>query len=245
MSPIVGKQSDGTEFVDTVGCELSSHSRRCTVFNPSVGLPFPNNRVTPEALEFDFERASAVLMQYGISTLENTSPNSRHYGAWMRHSGFAISHIRNYGTNIYYGIAGGDHSTPPPTSFRGTYEGMMVGTPTDGNLQGDFLQGKALLEYRWSADHFDAAPGGLLEAEFSSIYNLTKGQNYPTVSPVRFDPILVQINGTFYGCAAGLSGCAGDSRISGAFYGGASEVAGTLQWDGPKGFVGAFGAKRQ
>ena len=103
----------------------------------------------------------------------------------------------------------------------------MVGTPRDGALRGNVLQGDAALTYTLTDNSLDAA--------FTDIRNLDTGAAHST-STLRFDDVPVATDGTY---EAGLTG----NRIQGGFYGpGHAEAAGIVEQSG---IVGAFGAKRQ
>ena len=105
----------------------------------------------------------------------------------------------------------------------------MVGTPRDGALRGNVLQGDAVLTYTLSGT------GGALDAAFTDIKNLDRNAAHATPT-MRFDDVPVADDGTY---RAGLTG----NRIQGGFYGpNHAEAAGVVEQGG---IVGAFGAKRR
>ena len=125
-----------------------------------------------------------------------------------------------------YGIAGGDLTGIQP-DMTATWRGLMVGTPRDGALRRNVLQGDAALTYTLGS--------GALDAAFTDIWNLDTGAAHST-STLRFDDVPVAHDGTY---EAGLTG----NRIQGGFYGpDHAEAAGIVEQSG---IVGAFGAKRQ
>ena len=104
----------------------------------------------------------------------------------------------------------------------------MVGTPRDGPLRGNVLQGDATLTYTSDA-------GGQIDAAFTNIVDLDLRAVHST-RQVRFDNVPVSAGGTF---EAGLTG----NRIQGGFYGpGHAETVGIFEQSG---ILGAFGAMRQ
>ena len=150
----------------------------------------------------------------------------------MTHAGFAVQSERTTveGVNITarYGIAGGDLTrvSPPVTA---TWRGSMVGTPREGALRDNVLQGDATLTYAI------AGGGGSLDAAFTDIKDIDRGAAHTTTS-VRFADVPVAANGTW---RAGTTG----NLIQGGFYGpNHVEAAGVFEQSG---IIGAFGARRQ
>ena len=178
--------------------------------------------------------ATAIGSQYGITLLSESSTHTgadlASLGAWLEHSSFAILNERQTseeGTvEVRYGIALGELAGTSPAGSA-TWLGIMVGTPTAGDEEGDRLVGTAALNY-------DMAGSGL-DAAFSDIKNIDRGMAH-TVETVIFSNLVVGPDGTF---AIGESG----ARIQGGFYGlGHAEVAGIFEQSD---IVGAFGATRQ
>ena len=110
-----------------------------------------------------------------------------------------------------------------------TWRGLMVGTPRDGALRGNVLQGDAALIC--TLNGID----GSLNAAFTDLRNLDSGAPHSTLA-LRFDNVPVAADGTY---ESGLTG----NRIQGGFYGpDHAEAAGIVEQSC---IVGAFGAKRQ
>lgn len=121
------------------------------------------------------------------------------FGAWMRHSSFAL--LERIEADTVNGTAMGDVVTRPPT-VSATWLGFMVGTPNAGGHEGDRLAGTAALNYDPHAGRLDAA--------FSAITNIDCGTAH-TVETVFLLDLAVETDGT---CARGQSG----ARIQAAFY---------------------------
>ena len=178
--------------------------------------------------------ATAIGSQYGITLLSESSTHTgadlASLGAWLEHSSFAILNERQTseeGTvDVWYGIALGELAGSSPAGSA-TWLGIMVGTPTAGDEEGDRLVGTAALNY-------DMAGSGL-DAAFSDIKNIDRGTAHG-VETVFFSNLALGPDGTF---ARGQSG----TRIQGGFYGpDHAEAAGIFEQSD---IVGAFGATRQ
>ena len=135
-----------------------------------------------------------------------------------------------YSNSLRYGLALGT-STGTHPDIQATWSGVMVGAPTDSDLNwrlsGNVLQGDATLTM-----YVD--PETVINAAFTDIKRAS-GSPYSTRS-VYFSEVSVRDNGTFgYGD--------GTDYLQGAFYGPAhEEIAGVFE---AQGIFGAFGAKRQ
>ena len=183
-------------------------------------------------LELSSGSSQAVLTKNGITLVEARAENIDAYGAFMDHAAFAVQSerltIQGVSVTGRYGIVGGDLTGVQP-DIEVTWRGLMVGTPREGTLRGNVLQGDAALTYTLNGT------GGSLDAAFTDIMNLDSGAAHST-SALRFDDVPVAANGTY---RAGLSG----NRIQGGFYGpDHAEAAGIVEQSG---IIGAFGAKRQ
>ena len=166
------------------------------------------------------------------------------YYSWMDHAGFAVQTERHSAAGVRYevryGLAGGDLAGTRPSGLRGTWRGLMVGTPRSGTLRGNRLQGDAVLTYAVNDQYEEGDKYGegtsTLDAAFTNIRNLDRGASHSTTS-VRFNDVLVSADGTYR--RIGSPG----NRIEGGFYGpGHVEAAGVFE---QADIVGAFGAKRQ
>ena len=152
------------------------------------------------------------------------------FGAWMEHGSFVLHTNRvirdEVDTNALYAVALGE-LTDRPLTGSATWLGIMVGTATAGDDEGDRLVGTAALNY-------DMTSGGL-DAAFSGISNIDRGTAH-TVEVIIFSNIPVGSDGTY---ATGQSG----TRIQGGFYGpGHLEAAGIFEQSD---ILGAFGVRRQ
>ena len=225
VSTIVGE----TSLADLPTIQVRTHcaGTRCAWRESTTGI---SGSLSLNDLEFSSGSSRAILTKNGITLLEDQAEDIEAYGAWMDHAAFAVQSERTTSQGIAvtgrYGIAGGDLTGIQP-DMAATWRGLMVGTPRDGALRGNVLQGDAALTYTLS--------GGALDAAFTDIRNLDTGAAHSTPS-VRFDDVPVATDGTY---EAGLTG----NRIQGGFYGPAhAEAAGVFEQSG---IVGAFGAKRQ
>ena len=179
-------------------------------------------------------RDGISLTRNGITLHQGAADDLEYYGAWMQHAAFALQQETgtiafegaDYRWRARYGIAGGDLTGSLPTDIAATWRGVMVGTPTQGDLAGNVLQGDATLVYGFGEGN------AMLDAAFTDIKDLNRLAAH-SVESVRFDDVPVQGNGTF---SAGGTG----SRIQGAFYGPDQvEAAGVFERSN---IVGAFGA---
>ena len=225
VSTIVG----GTSLADlpTIQLRTNCAGTRCAWRESTTGI---SGSLSLNDLEFSSGSSRAILTKNGITVLEGQAEDIEAYGAWMDHAAFAVQSERTTSQGIAvtgrYGIAGGDLTGIQP-DMAATWRGLMVGTPRDGALRGNVLQGDAALTYTLTDNSLDAA--------FTDIRNLDTGAAHPT-STLRFDDVPVAHDGTY---KAGLTG----NRIQGGFYGpGHAEAAGIVEQSG---IVGAFGAKRQ
>ena len=202
---------------------------RCSWRNSTTGV---SGSLGLNDLEFSSGSSRAVLTKNGITLLEGRAEGVEAYGAWMDHAVFAVQSERTRTEGIVidgrYGIAGGDLTGVRP-DVTATWRGLMVGTPRDGALRGNVLQGDAALTYTLSG------AGGALDAAFTDIKDLDRNAAHATPA-MRFDDVPVAADGTY---RAGLTG----NRIQGGFYGpNHAEAAGVVEQGG---IVGAFGAKRR
>ena len=209
--------------------QASCSGTRCTLRESSTGV---SDTVRLSDLQLLQGQASAVISKYGITTIWESAAGVDSYYSWMDHAGFAVQTERNSVAgvryDVRYGLAGGDLAGTRPSDIRGTWRGLMVGTPRSGTLRGNRLQGDAELTYTGGG-------AATLDAAFTNIRNLDRGASHSTTS-ARFDAIPVSANGTY---RSGFTG----NRIQGGFYGpGHVEAAGVFE---QADIVGAFGAKRQ
>ena len=179
-------------------------------------------------------RAEAIGSAHGITLTREITRNmgvdEMVLGAWMEHGSFGLNNLRTVGeeveSNILHTVALGD-LTDRPLTGSATWLGIMVGTPTAGNDEGDRLVGTASLNYEMDA--------GVLDAAFGNIRNIDRERAH-SVEAVIFANLAVGPDGTF---ATGQSG----TRIQGGFHGpGHVEAAGIFEQSD---IVGAFGVKRQ
>ena len=202
---------------------------RCSWRDPRTGL---SDSISLNDLEMSSGSSQAVLTKNGVTVVKGRTEDIEGYGAWMDHAGFAVQiervTLQDIDITGRYGIGGGDLTGVRP-DVAATWRGLMVGTPRDGALRGNTLQGDATLTYTLTGT------SGSLDAAFTDIKNLHSGAAHST-STMRFDDVQVAQDGTY---GAGLTG----NRIQGGFYGpGHAEAAGIVEQSG---IVGAFGAKRQ
>ena len=204
---------------------------RCELHDPVTGETHARDLDPSQILRGDGE---AIGSAHGITLLSETGQHMgldrTSLGAWMEHGSFGLFNDRVIGKEIestyLYALALGD-LTGRPLSGSATWLGIMVGTPTAGDDEGDRLVGTAALNY-------DMAAGGL-DAAFSGIRNIDRGRAH-SVEAVIFSNLAIAPDGTF---ATGQSG----TRIQGGFYGpGHEEAAGIFEQSH---IVGAFGATRQ
>ena len=225
VSTIVGETSHAD--LPTIQLRTNCAGTRCAWRESTTGI---SGSLSLNDLEFSSGSSRAILTKNGITVLEGQAEDIEAYGAWMNHAAFAVQSERTTSQGIAvtgrYGIAGGDLTGIQP-DMAATWRGLMVGTPRDGALRGNVLQGDAALTYTLGS--------GALDAAFTDIRNLDTGAAHST-STLRFDDVPVAHDGTY---EAGLTG----NRIQGGFYGpGHAEAAGIVEQSG---IVGAFGAKRQ
>ena len=228
VSTIVGETSLAS--LRTFRVRTDCAGTRCSWRESTTGV---SGSLGLNDLEFTSGNSRAVLTKNGITVLEGQAEGIEAYGAWMDHAGFSVQSerttIQDIAVTGRYGIAGGDLTGIQP-DITATWLGLMVGTPRDGALRGNVLQGDASLIYT-----LGGTGSGALDAAFTDIKNLDSGAAYSTRS-VRFDDVSVAGDGTY---EAGLTG----NRIQGGFYGpDHAEAAGIFEQGG---IVGAFGAKRQ
>ena len=204
---------------------------RCELHDPVSGASDTFDLATSPVVRGD---AAAIGSAHGITLLSETGQHMgldrTSLGAWMEHGSFGI-----FTDRLTAGAVESSHSyalalgslTNRPLTGSATWLGIMVGTPTAGDEEGDRLVGTASLNY-------DMAAGGL-DAAFSGIRNIDRGTAH-TVETVIFSNLVVGPDGTF---ARGQSG----TRIQGGFYGpDHAEAAGIFEQSD---IVGAFGATRQ
>ena len=204
---------------------------RCELHDPVTGAIDPFDLATSTIVRGD---AEAIGSAHGITLLSETGKHMdvdrASLGAWMEHGSFGLFTDRltegEVESTYLYALALGSLTNRPLTGSA-TWLGIMVGTPTTGDDQGERLVGTAALNY-------DMAAGGL-DAAFSGIRNIDRGTAHG-VEAVIFSNLAVGPDGTF---ARGESG----ARIQGGFYGpGHAEAAGIFEQSD---IVGAFGARRQ
>ena len=204
---------------------------QCELLDPTTGETDTTSIGTSGIAPGD---AEVIGSAHGITLMSETG---RHmgvertaFGAWMENSYFGLhtdhAKLEEVESHAVYATALGDLTRRPLTEGA-TWLGIMVGTPTAGNDQGDRLVGTAALNY-------DMAAGGL-DAAFSGIKNIDRGMAHTTETLI-FSNLAIDTDGTF---ATGQSG----TRIQGGFYGpDHAEAAGIFEQSD---IVGAFGARRQ
>jgi hypothetical protein len=199
-------------------------------------------------------RQEAILTKRGLAASnqqvttfligEGKPGSARSYGAWLQQGGFAV--ISEQGApglspgsgitqaSALYGLAGATLSGSRPmmpietTVDIATYQGLMVGSPVDGEYRGNILQGDATLDYSFTYED--------IGARFTEIRDLDRGMRHATET-IEFDPMGVDEDGTFSGDLSS------NNFIEGGFAGsGHEEVLGTFE---SSGIAGAFGAIRQ
>ncbi len=227
VSTITGETSHPS--LRTFRIRTNCTGTRCSWREATTGV---SGSIGLNDLEFTSGKSQAILTKNGITLVEGQAEGIESYGAWMDHAGFAVQSeeqmIEGVSVTGRYGIAGGDLTGIRP-DILATWRGLMVGTPRDGGLRGNVLQGDAALTYTLNGT------GGSLDAAFTDLRNLDSGAAY-SVSSLRFDDVPVSANGTYNAGATG-------NRIQGGFYGpDHAEAAGIVEQSG---IVGAFGAKRQ
>ena len=225
-----------------VGVELPDETRafrelaecsgpRCELVEPTTGM---TDTIGLGDLASSIGDAETIGTAHGVTlmweSVHNMGRDVTSLGAWMEHGWFALNTQRSVHEDAeidtVYTIVLGD-LTDRPLTGSATWLGIMVGTPTAGEDEGDRLVGTAALNY-------DMAAGGL-DAAFSGIKNIDRGTAHD-VEAVVFSDLEVGSDGTF---ARGQSG----ARIQGGFYGpDHAEAAGIFEQSD---IVGAFGAKRQ
>ena len=203
----------------------------CTLVEPMTGVTDTSSLGKVEVV---LGEAEAFGSAHGITLMSEavngTDEDITEFGAWMRHSTFALETERalleEIDATAVYAVALGELTGRPPAGSA-TWLGLMVGTPVAGDHEGDRLVGSAALNY-------DLDAGGL-DAVFRGITNVDRGVAHD-VETVFFVNLAVAPDGTF---AEGQSG----TRIQGGFYGpDHAEAAGIFEQSD---IVGAFGAKRQ
>ena len=204
---------------------------RCELHDPTTGATDTFDLATSPIVRGD---AEAIGSAHGITLLSETAQHMgldrTSLGAWMEHGSFGFFTDRVTGEEIestyLYALALGDLTGRPPAGSA-TWLGIMVGTPTAGDEEGDRLVGTAALNYDLAA--------GALDAAFSGIWNIDRGAAHG-VEAVIFSDLEIGSDGTF---ARGQSG----ARIQGGFYGpDHAEAAGIFEHHD---VLGAFGATRQ
>lgn len=223
-------------FFETTDPGLPRSYFRANCFRTTCRFTEPQSGATRtlglQDLRFVAASSTALLTKNGVTTVYASTTDREGYLAWMNHSGFGVTSARqtieDTDSVLRWGHAVGDLTLAQP-SVSATWRGLMVGTPTDGTLRENVLQGDATLTFT-----LDGA-GGALDAAFTNIEDLRRNAAHSTAA-VRFDDVPVALDGTW---ATGLTG----NRIQGGFYGpGHAEAAGIFE---QRGIVGAFGAKRQ
>ena len=203
----------------------------CDLHDPVTGRTETSSLATSEIVPGD---AEVIGSAHGITLMSETAHHmgeeSISLGAWMQHGFFGLFDDRAMGEEIEatysYALALGSLTNGPLTGSA-TWLGIMVGTPTAGDDQGDRLVGTAALNY-------DMTAGGL-DAGFSGIENIDRGTAHG-VEAVIFSDVAVGPDGTF---ARGQSGAC----IQGGFYGpGHAEAGGIFEQSD---IAGAFGAMQQ
>ena len=204
---------------------------RCELLDPVTG---ETSIIDLDDLLLDIGDAETIGSAHGVTLMSerthHMSDDITSLGAWMEHGLFLLDTHRGVDEDVeielVHTVAMGE-LTDRPLTGSATWLGIMVGTPTAGEDEGDRLVGTAALNY-------DMAAGGL-DAAFSGIANIDRGTAHD-VEAVLFSDLEVGSDGTF---ARGQSG----ARIQGGFYGpDHAEAAGIFEQSD---IVGAFGAKRQ
>ena len=241
---VTGVQSRVPEILSTMRMEVvgSDDTRRfrllsacagprCELHDPVTGAIDTFDLASSPVVRGD---ADALGSAHGITLLSETGlhmgVDRAALGAWMEHGSFGIFTDRGIGEEAEsvhdYALVVGVLTNRPLTESA-SWLGIMVGTPTAGDGEGDRLVGTAALNY-------DMAAGGR-DAAFSNIRNIDRGTAH-TVEALIFSELAVGPDGTF---ATGQSG----TRIQGGFHGpGHAEAAGIFEQSD---IVGAFGVKRQ
>ena len=204
---------------------------RCELHDPVTDTSDTFDLATSPIVRGD---AEAVGSAHGITLLseigQHMGADRTSLGAWMEHGSFGLFADHVIGEEVKsshsYALALGSLTNRPLTGSA-TWLGIMVGTPTAGDGEGDRLVGTAALNY-------DMAAGGL-DAAFSGIRNIDRGTAHG-VGALIFSDLAVGPDGTF---ARGESG----ARIQGGFHGpGHAEASGIFEQSD---IVGAFGARRR
>ena len=204
---------------------------RCEMHDPVTGTSDMFDLAASPVVRGD---AEAIGSAHGITLLSETGrhmgADRASLGAWMEHGSFGLFTDRVTGESVEssysYALVLGDLTRRPLTESA-SWLGIMVGTTTSGDEEGDRLVGTAALNY-------DIAVGGL-DAAFSGIRNIDRGTAH-VVGTVIFSDLEVGPDGTF---SRGQSG----TRIHGGFQGpGHAEAAGIFEQSD---IFGAFGATRQ
>ena len=204
---------------------------QCELLDPVTGETDTSSLGTSKIVLGD---AETIGTKHGVTLIwesaHHMGVDGTSLGAWMEHGSFALNTQRTIRedaeSTALYALALGS-LTDRPLTGNATWLGIMVGTPTVGDDQGDRLVGTAALNYDMAA--------GALDAGFSGITNIDRGTAH-TVEAVIFSNLAVGPDGSF---ATGQSG----TRIQGGFYGpGHAEAAGIFEQSS---MVGAFGATRQ
>ena len=204
---------------------------RCELLHSTTG---ETSIIALDDLVLDIGDAETISSAHGVTlmteSVHHMGDDITSLGAWMEHGSFFLNTQgwvdEDAEVDLVYTVAMGE-LTDRPLTGSATWLGIMVGTPTAGEDEGDRLVGTAALNY-------DMAAGGL-DAAFSGIKNIDRGTAHD-VEAVVFSDLEVGSDGTF---ARGQSG----TRIQGGFYGpDHAEAAGIFEQSD---IVGAFGAKRQ
>ena len=145
---------------------LSEYSGpRCELRDPTTGETDTISLATSAVVRGDAEAIGSV---HGITLLSETGKHvgvdRTSLGAWMEHGSFGLFNDRAIGEEIeatyLYALALGDLTGRPPAGSA-TWLGIMVGTPTAGDDEGDRLVGTAALNYDMDAGALDAAFSGI------------------------------------------------------------------------------------
>ncbi len=175
----------------------------------------------------------------------NVSEQAEVYGGWGEWSAFYAVWERDSlnALDLTWSTAFGDLTDARPTAIQGsaTWGGAMVGRTRVGGVE---VEGRSRLVYDFAGHSLDLT----LEGIAPSVRAAARGQGYDGPVGFAWEDLPVSDDGTF-GLPTGGNGRAGTDlhptlgQVEGAFYGpAAGEAAGVFERDG---VAGAFGARRE
>jgi len=255
-SPLV--VPDSVELQDGTSLSIPAFDFECT-FGDANALDCTSSgglglRADLRDIPLQQHLGTELLVQNGINLtgVQGVEDNSgvRRYGGWMTHAGFHIytgvpvtSNSRNLAAGQTFAIAdtfgsltssssSGDPSASIAPDADATWQGAMVGTPTQGENSGDILVGDARLDFVLGGGG-DTSGGGSLTATFSNILNVDDGEDHSDTT--------ITVAGTLRSRGFIVSG--GSGYIGGGLFGpNGEEIAGTFNH---MSVLGAFGAQLQ